>query len=120
MTWGQVFKALLRLGFSLSRSLVMFIIFLIMTVFRFIVNLMSDHEDIEITTSIENAQKMGATTHGGKFGTLHHPTTAPSTPTLLRDYTKTTTVHEVDAFGIHIHHSDSRGHSPAAAGHSKN
>lgn len=116
MTWGQVFKSFLRLGFSITRSFVLFIIFLITTGFRFVVNLMSDHEDIDIIVTPENIQKMGV--HGGKFGNLHHPLTAPSTPTLLRDYTKTTTtVHDVDAFGIHIHHTDtSRGNSPAIVG----
>lgn len=117
MTWGQVFKSLIRLGFSLTRSLVMFIIFLLMTVFRFVVNLMSDHEDIP--PGHEDAEKLEAATHAGKFGAHLHPTTAPSTPTLLRDYTKTSTLHDVDAFGIHIHHTDSRGHSPATAGLTK-
>nr|CAD2195338.1 unnamed protein product [Meloidogyne enterolobii] len=117
MTWGQVFKSLIRLGFSLTRSLVMFIIFLLMTVFRFVVNLMSDHEDIP--PGHEDAEKLEASTHAGKFGAHLHPTTAPSTPTLLRDYTKTSTLHDVDAFGIHIHHTDSRGHSPATAAQSR-
>lgn len=108
MTWAEVLAESLKLCFRAGRAVVLFFLFLLITAFRFVGNLMSDREEEGDGDPAGKGEKhqSGGTAGGGKFA-------APPTPTFFRDYTRTTAAHEVDAFGIHIHHAtSSRSTSP--------
>jgi Na+-transporting methylmalonyl-CoA/oxaloacetate decarboxylase gamma subunit len=67
---------------SIGRSLVYFVLFLLMTICRFIGNLMSDNEDERATLLAAQAEqmKMAAAAQAARHGAFATPTT----PTLLR------------------------------------
>jgi len=110
MTWTQLFKESLRFGFSFLRSIVFFVLFLLMTIFRFVQNLMSDRDEDADADQLKLPP--GSMRHQPPWA-AHQP--PPATPTLLRDFTRNTAAHDVDAFGIHIHHASSRSPSPNVA-----
>uniref|UniRef100_A0A914H250 Ryanodine receptor n=1 Tax=Globodera rostochiensis TaxID=31243 RepID=A0A914H250_GLORO len=106
MSWTELFTEMVLLSFRAGRAVAFSIIFLLATACRFVGNLMEDSSGGE-TEADQHASGAAQRGVGGKFGT-----TAAQTP-FFRDYSRTTAAHDMDAFGIHIHHhAGSRSPSP--------
>ena len=108
MTWTDLFIELLKQGWKAGRAIFFVIFFLVATIFRFVGNLMDDHlaEGDLLSQQKQTPQKQKHGFPASGFPTGYAQQVFP-------EYNRRTAAHDVDAFGINIHHV--RNESPPEA-----
>lgn len=99
LTWAQIFIEFLKLVFRLGKGIVMFLLFIVMTFFRFIFYLTSPEDSKE---DRESVQQLAA--HADQHQPIHPVNNMP----FFRS-----TRHGVDAFGMSIRTEEANGVPPS-------
>ena len=107
MTWAQLIVELLKLGWRIGRTVFTVLFMLVATICRFVMNLMNSDESVSGRGDQQYSKSpTKKSPQYGQFSGYQQP--------VFPDYHRRTAAHDVDAFGIPIHHAQGESPTPAS------